>query len=91
MVLILVRGEPLLAGGWEEDDTSRLMLLEMTGDPGLGRTSKLKMPSSSVSRLEISGEVGGSDRQGEGSLLPSLGREPLVLIRGACRVEDGLA
>ena len=88
MVLILVRGEPVLGGGWE--DTSLLRLLEMTGDPGLARVSKLKMPRSSFSRLDISGEVGGSDLHGEGSLLPSLGREPFVLIRGACRVEEGL-
>jgi hypothetical protein len=62
----------------------------MTGDPGLARLSKLKMPNSSFSRLDISGEVGGRDLQGEGILLPSRGREPFVLIRGACRVEEGL-
>ena len=87
VVLILVLGEPLLAGGKE---TSLLRLLEMTGDPGLARLSKLKMPNSSFSRLDMSGEVGGRDLQGEGILLPSLGREPFVFILGACRVEEGL-
>ena len=41
--------------------------------------------------LATSGEFGGRDLAGEGSLLPSRGSDPLVLILGGCRVEVGEA
>ena len=39
--------------------------------------------------LATSGEFGGRDLAGEGSLLPSRGSDPFVLILGGCRVEVG--
>ena len=41
--------------------------------------------------LATSGELGGRDLAGEGSLLPSRGKDPLVLILGGWRVDVGEA